>query len=711
MQPMNREPTQSLPEPDLPDTGPAVEPEAEEALPTPPLDLETAPGALKHGIEVIAGFAKHLPNKPGVYRMFDRTGEVLYVGKAKSLKNRVTAYARGMAHTNAVARMIAETANMEFVTTGTETEALLLESNLIKQLRPRYNVLLRDDKSFPYILLSGDHEAPQIAKHRGSRQRKGDYFGPFASVWAVERTIDALQKAFLLRSCTDSFYENRTRPCLLFQIKRCAGPCTGEIAIPDYQALAGQARDFLSGRSSNVKQLLSTRMQEAAEELEFEKAARYRDRLAALSAVQAGQDINTQGVEEADVFAIDEQAGQFCVEIFFFRNKQNWGNRALFPRADRSLTPSEVLASVVTQFYDDKPPPRLVLLSHPVEEIELIAQALSARAGRKVEVINPKRGERVDLVEHARKNAREALSRKLADNAGQSSLLAALGAAFGMTKPPRRVEIYDNSHIMGTNAVGGMVVAGRDGFMKSHYRTFNISADTIAGDDFGMMREVLQRRFARLAKESGLSVSPHPEEAANAAVSKDAPESDGASASILRDTPDGAPQDEGSGGIGGLTIEPDDDVFPSRPDLVIVDGGKGQFTAACRIMAELGAGDIPLVAIAKGEDRNAMRETFHMAGREPFKLQPRDPALYFIQRLRDEAHRFAIGTHRARRKKDTMKNPLDEIPGIGPSRKRALLLHFGTVKAIQRAKLDDLMRTPGVNAATAKAVHDYFHDA
>ncbi len=683
----------------------------EDALPAPPAaDLtEAAPGALKAGIEVIAGFAKHLPNKPGVYRMFDRAGEVLYVGKAKNLKNRVTAYARGMAHTNAVARMIAETANMEFVTTGTETEALLLESNLIKQLRPRYNVLLRDDKSFPYILLSGDHPAPQIAKHRGSRQRKGDYYGPFASVWAVKRTIDALQKAFLLRSCTDSFYENRTRPCLLFQIKRCAGPCTGEISIPDYQGLAGQARDFLAGRASGVKKLLSQRMQDAAEELEFEKAARYRDRLAALSAVAAGQDINTQGVEEADVFAIDEQAGQFCVQLFFFRNKQNWGNRALFPRADRSLTPAEVLASVVAQFYDDKPPPRLVLLSHEVEEIELIAAALSARAGRKVEVANPRRGEKADLVEHARKNAKEALSRKLADNAGQQSLLAALGAAFGMERPPRRVEVYDNSHIMGTNAVGGMIVAGKDGFMKSHYRTFNISTETIAGDDFGMMREVLQRRFSRLAKESGAVGTP----------STDSPPPCGEELEVGV-APPGEPS---PGGTTPLPIPPpqggreeldplqsDDAAFPSRPDLVIVDGGKGQFEAARRIMAECGAGDIPLVAIAKGADRNAMRETFHMAGREPFKLQPRDPALYFIQRLRDEAHRFAIGTHRARRKKDTMKNPLDEIAGIGPSRKRALLLHFGTVKAIQRARLEDLMRTPGVNAATAKAVHDHFHE-
>lgn len=704
MQTMNRE------RPDIPEDEIELEDETSLAAPEPALDLgEASPGALKAGIEVIAEFARHLPNKPGVYRMFDRAGEVLYVGKAKSLKNRVSAYARGMAHTNAVARMIAETANMEFVTTGTETEALLLESNLIKQLRPRYNVLLRDDKSFPYIFLSGDHPAPQIAKHRGSRQRKGDYFGPFASVWAVERTIDALQKAFLLRSCSDSYYENRTRPCLLFQIKRCSGPCTGEISHTDYQALADQARDFLSGRSSAVKQLLSERMQAAAEELEFEKAARYRDRLAALSAVQAGQDINTQGVEEADVFAIDEQAGQFCVEIFFFRNKQNWGNRALFPRADKSLSPAEVLASVVTQFYDDKPPPRLVLVSHDLPEAELIAEALCTRAGRKVELAAPKRGERRDLVAHAQKNAHEALARKLADNAGQQSLLSALGVAFGMAKAPRRVEVYDNSHIMGTNAVGGMVVAGRDGFMKSHYRTFNISSDTIAGDDFGMMREVLKRRFSRQAKEGAAAEppsGPHPE----AAVSQDAPEGDRASATILRDAPDGAPQDAVSAGTDESAPEPDDAPFPSRPDLVIVDGGKGQFEAARKIMAECGAGDIALVAIAKGEDRNAMRETFFMVGREPFKLPPRDPALYFIQRLRDEAHRFAIGTHRAKRKRDITKNPLDEIPGIGPARKRALLLHFGTVKAIQRAKLDDLMKTPGVNAATAKAVHDHFHE-
>jgi excinuclease ABC subunit C len=720
MQTMNRERPDELPEEEFEDE------EELSSTPEPVLDLgEAAPGALKAGIEVIADFARHLPNRPGVYRMFDRAGEVLYVGKAKSLKNRVTAYARGMAHTNAVARMIAETANMEFVTTGTETEALLLESNLIKQLRPRYNVLLRDDKSFPYIFLSGDHPAPQIAKHRGSRQRKGDYFGPFASVWAVERTIDALQKAFLLRSCSDSYYENRTRPCLLFQIKRCSGPCTGEISHTDYQGLADQARAFLSGRSSAVKELLSERMQAAAEELEFEKAARYRDRLAALSAVQAGQDINTQGVEEADVFAIDEQAGQFCVEIFFFRNKQNWGNRALFPRADKSLTPAEVLASVVTQFYDDKPPPKLVLVSHELAEADLIAEALCARAGRKVELATPKRGERRDLVAHAQKNAHEALARKLADSAGQQSLLNALGQAFGLEKAPRRVEVYDNSHIMGTNAVGGMIVAGRDGFMKSHYRTFNISADTIAGDDFGMMREVLKRRFTRLAKEAGTATGFPPPCGEELEVGGEKPEQTASEASLPADavasippglTQSDAPHPFPSPQGGGVEPRPeneepeDDTAFPSRPDLVIVDGGKGQFEAARKIMAECGVTDIALVAIAKGEDRNAMRETFFMVGKEPFKLPPRDPALFFIQRLRDEAHRFAIGTHRAKRKRDIKTNPLDEIPGIGPSRKRALLLHFGTVKAIQRAKLDDLMRTPGVNAATAKAVHAHFHE-
>ncbi|MCU0884779.1 MAG: excinuclease ABC subunit UvrC [Beijerinckiaceae bacterium] len=681
--------------------------EVEEGPPVPDDDpdigLSALPERLKAGTEVIAGFARTLPNAPGVYRMFDAAGDVLYIGKARNLKKRVGQYAAGRAHTNAVARMIAETAQMEFVTTGTETEALLLESNLIKQLRPRYNVLLRDDKSFPYILLTGDHAAPQITKHRGSRQRKGDYFGPFASAWAVKRTIDALQKAFLLRSCSDSFYDNRTRPCLLFQIKRCAAPCTGEISLADYGKLADEARDFLSGRASGVKQELARRMQQASEDLEFETAARYRDRLAALSAVTSSQDINTQDVEEADVFAIDEQAGQFCVEIFFFRNFQNWGNRALFPRADRNLPVPEVLASIIAQFYDDKPAPRLVLISHEIEDSDLLAAALGARMGHKVEVACPKRGEKRDLVEMALKNAREALGRKLADTTAQTKLLAALGVAFGLDKPPRRVEVYDNSHIMGTNAVGGMVVAGPDGFMKTHYRTFNISTDTTAGDDYGMMREVLTRRFSRLVKERAASAVTDLAAAQTGGVDTSLqaqpsnPEDRAADAGSLR-----AARDDGESA--------DPAAFPSAPDLVIIDGGKGQLEAARAVMTELRLLDIPLVAIAKGEDRNAGRETFFAPGREPFKLPPRDPALYFIQRLRDEAHRFAIGSHRAKRKRDTMTNPLDEIAGIGPTRKRALLLHFGTLKAIQRASLEDLAKAPGVNLATARAVHNHFHE-
>ncbi len=495
------DPVSDLADADLDD---GVDPQVDE-VPEP--DVAAAPEKLKAGTEVIAGFVRNLPHAPGVYRMFDAAGDVLYIGKARNLRKRVGQYAAGRAHTNAVARMIAETAQMEFVTTGTETEALLLESNLIKQLRPRYNVLLRDDKSFPYILLTGDHPAPQITKHRGSRQRKGDYFGPFASAWAVKRTVDALQKAFLLRSCSDSFYENRTRPCLLHQIKRCAAPCTGEISMPDYAKLASEARGFLSGRASTVKHELASRMQAASANMEFETAALYRDRLAALSAVTSSQDINTQGVESADVFAIDEQAGQFCVEIFFFRNFQNWGNRALFPRADRNLPVTEVLASIIAQFYDDKPAPRLVLVSHEVEDMDVLADALSARMGFKVEVTAPKRGEKRDLVDMALKNAREALGRKLAETTAQTKLLAALGEAFGLERPPRRVEVYDNSHIMGTNAVGGMVVAGPDGFMKTHYRTFNISSSTIAGDDYGMMREVLTRRFSRLVKENGAESS------------------------------------------------------------------------------------------------------------------------------------------------------------------------------------------------------------
>jgi excinuclease ABC subunit C len=633
-------------------------------------DLEANPSLVQRGTEVIKRFWTTLPNAPGVYRMLDGRGDVLYVGKAKSLKARVGSYARGQAHSNRIARMIGETTSMEFVTTATETEALLLEANLIKQLKPRYNVLMRDDKSLPYILLTADHEAPQLVKHRGARKRRGDYYGPFASVWAVNRTINALQRAFLLRSCNDSYFENRTRPCLLYQIKRCSGPCTKEIAPEEYAGLVSEARAFLSGKSNAVKQRINEEMQQAAEELEFERAARCRDRLAALSAIQGVQGINTQSVEEADVFALDEQAGQFCVEVFFFRNWQNWGNRAYFPKADKSMSPEEVLGSFLAQFYDDKPAPRLVLLSHEIEDAELMAAALSTKGENRVEIHAPQRGERRQLIDYVLRNAREALGRRLADTASQQKLLVSLGQAFGLAKAPRRVEVYDNSHIMGANAVGAMVVAGPNGFMKQHYRTFNMkSEDLKPGDDYGMMREMLQRRFARLVKEEPKS-------------------------------PDG----DGPRG--------DEDGFPSWPDLVLIDGGKGQLEAARRALAEVGVSesDVALVGIAKGRDRDAGRETFFKPDQPPFKMPPRDPALYFVQRLRDEAHRFAIGSHRAKRKRELVKNPLDEIPGIGPNRKRALLHHFGTVKAIQRAALEDLMKTPGVNAATARTVYDFFHE-
>jgi excinuclease ABC subunit C len=577
--------------------------------------------------------------------------------------------------------MIAETTAMEFVTTATETEALLLEANLIKQLKPRYNVLLRDDKSLPYILLTADSEAPQIVKHRGARRRPGNYYGPFASVWAVNRTVNALQRAFLLRSCSDSYYEGRTRPCLLYQIKRCSGPCTGEIAIPDYAGLADGARAFLSGRSNAVKEAMAGEMQRASDDLEFERAARLRDRIAALAAIQGTQGVNTQGVEEADVFALDAQAGQFCIEVFFFRNWQNWGNRAYFPRADRALAPGDVLGAFLGQFYDDKPAPRVILASHEIEDAELLAAALSMKSEARVEIHVPKRGERRQLVDYAARNAKEALGRRLAETASQGKLMAALGQSFGLAKAPRRIEVYDNSHISGTNAVGGMIVAGPTGFMKTHYRTFNIKSEELnPGDDYGMMREVLRRRFARLVKEA-------PRNAAEAAVAA----AEGGPAAPV---PEPAPEA---------------DAFPAWPDLVLIDGGKGQLDAARAALHEIGVADVALAGVAKGRDRDAGRETFFLPDKPPFRLPPRDPTLYFVQRLRDEAHRFAIGTHRAKRRRELLRNPLDEIGGVGPSRKRALLHHFGTVKAIQRASLADLARTPGVNAATARAVYDFFH--
>ncbi|QCI64724.1 excinuclease ABC subunit UvrC [Phreatobacter stygius] len=654
-------------EPDLSDLELPETDEADEVVLDLIADDDAAPaaGPLAAGIDVIKAAVRHAPKGSGVYRMIGASGEVLYVGKAKSITKRVISYARPIGLATRIARMVAATTAMEFVSTNTETEALLLEANLIKQLRPRFNVLLRDDKSFPYILISGDHASPRIAKHRGARSMKGDYFGPFASAQAVGRTINALERAFLIRSCADPVFESRTRPCLLFQIKRCSGPCTAEISKDGYDALVNEAKLFLSGRSQVVKRVLADQMEQAAENLEFERAAVYRDRLAALSAIQATQGINPRGVEEADVFAATQQGGQTCIQVFFFRTGQNWGNRAYYPRADRSIEAAEVLGSFVAQFYDDKPPPSLVLLSHEVEDQQLLGEALSTRAGRRVEVATPKRGEKKDLVDHALQNAREALGRKLAESASQLKLLGGLAEAFGLDKPPRRIEVYDNSHIMGTNAVGGMIVAGPEGFRRKDYRTFNIKSDIAPGDDFGMMREVLERRFKRLLKGDA-------EAAGEAAV-------------------DG------------------DDEQSAWPDLVLIDGGPGQLSAARQILTDLGIANVPLVGIAKGRDREAGRETFHMAGREPFRLEPRDPVLYFVQRLRDEAHRFAIGTHRGRRKKDMKEAGLAEIAGIGPSRKRALLNHFGTLKAIERAGLDDLQRAPGINAGTAKAVYDFFH--
>ncbi|RFB78819.1 excinuclease ABC subunit UvrC [Methylovirgula sp. 4M-Z18] len=656
------------------------------------IDLElhdeaaAAPESVRRGVAVIRKHWKTLPNAPGVYRMIGADGEVLYVGKAKSLKNRVASYTRLTGHVDRIARMIAATCSMVFAVTETETEALLLEANYIKQLKPRFNVLLRDDKSFPYILLTGDHASPQLTKHRGARGRKGDYFGPFANAGAVNRTLHVLERAFLLRTCTDSYFDNRTRPCLLYQIKRCAGPCTGEISSENYAELVKETRDFLSGKSIAVRERLANDMLQAAENLEFEKAAQLRDRISALSTIQGTQGINPRSVEEADVFGLSEQAGQFCIEIVFFRAFQNWGNRAYFPRADKNLTPAEVLDSFVAQFYADKPAARLVLLSHKIESQELLEEALSARAGYRIEIAVPQRGEKKDLLDHANQNAREALSRKLADTASQEKLLAALAAAFGLPEPIRRVEIYDNSHIMGTNAVGAMVVAGASGFMKQHYRTFNIKTpDLTPGDDFGMMREVLKRRFARLLKEKSEEVQE---------VNGERPDYDIATDSYVPVEKPGA----------------DPDAFPARPDLVLIDGGKGQLEAARAVLEELGVTDVPMVGIAKGPDRDAGRETFFVPGREPFKLPPRDPALYFVQRLRDEAHRFAIGTHRAKRKREFTKSPLDEIAGIGPARKRALLLAFGTAKAVARASLEDLERTSGVNKATAKLVYDFFHE-
>lgn len=632
------------------------------------------------GAEVIHAFVKKLPNSPGVYRMFNREGDVLYVGKAKNLKKRVSNYARGQGHSNRITRMIRETTTMEFVVTHTETEALLLEANLIKRLRPRFNVLLRDDKSFPYILISGDTRSPGIFKHRGARSRKGEYYGPFASAGAVTRTINVLERAFLLRSCADSMFETRTRPCLLHQIKRCSGPCTHEISDEDYAGLVREAKSFLSGRSKAVQQQMRDAMSAAAEELDFERAAIFRDRLSALSHIQSHQGINPQTVDEADVFAIHQEGGLACIQVFFFRTGQNWGNRAYFPKADPSLSAAEVLGAFITQFYDNKPCPQLILLSETVEEQELLGEALSAAAGRRVTINVPQRGEKKDLVDHAMTNARETLGRRLAETSSQARLLKAMAETFELPFTPRRIEVYDNSHIMGTNAVGGMIVAGREGFVKNQYRKFNIrSTDITPGDDFGMMREVIERRFGRLIKDHMKDLET---QAAKAAENADT------------DTEDSA-----------------DDTFPAWPDVILIDGGQGQVGAVRDILTQLGINDqVISIGIAKGVDRDAGRERFFVSGKPAFTLPPRDPVLYFIQRLRDEAHRFAIGTHRAKRKKEMIKSPLDEIGGIGPSRKRALLHEFGTAKAVAGAALADLRKVEGISEALAQTIYDHFRD-
>jgi excinuclease ABC subunit C len=672
---------------DIDPTTELVEEDEDQGLPEPDaaIDLSSGAGPLAIGRAVIADYARHAPSSPGVYRMIDGKGDVLYVGKAKNIRKRIVAYTRPTGYDPRIERMIAATAALEFLSTATETEALLLEANLIKRLRPRFNVLLRDDKSFPYILITADHWAPQILKHRGAHTRDGKYFGPFASVGAVNRTITALQRAFLLRSCSDGFFESRTRPCLLYQIKRCSGPCTREIDFADYGELVREANAFLSGKSGAVKDQLAAEMEKASATLDFERAAIYRDRLAALSAVQSHQDINPRGVEEADVFAVHQAGGFSCVEVFFFRTGQNWGNRAYFPRADRSLSAGEVLGAFLAQFYDDKPSPRCIFISHEIEERALLAEALGTKSGFKIEISVPQRGEKKDLVDHALANAREALGRKLAETSSQGKLLAALVEPFGLPRAPRRIEVYDNSHIQGTNAVGTMIVGGPEGFQKNQYRKFNIrSADLVPGDDFGMMREVLSRRFKRLMNEA-----PRPPAQAPT-LSAVALEQDGVPSAV-----DASPEAE------------DDSPWP---DLVVIDGGRGQLTAAQETLAALGITDVPLVAVAKGPDRDAGLETFFMTGREPFKLKPRDPVLYFVQRLRDEAHRFAVGSHRIRRRRDIREAGLQEIPGIGPTRKRALLHHFGTLKAIERAALEDLAKVPGISAETARKIYDFFHE-
>ncbi len=610
------------------------------------------------GHEVIQSYLKTLDSSPGVYRMLDEQSRVLYVGKARNLKARVSNYSRPTGHSGRIARMISETHSMMFLTTRTETEALLLEQNLIKQLKPKFNVLLRDDKSFPNIIVTGNHAFPQIKKHRGAKTEKGSYYGPFASAGAVNRTLNQLQRVFLLRNCTDTQFEGRTRACLLHQIKRCSAPCVDKISAEEYAASVKDAERFLSGRSTQVQETLAGQMQEASDAMEFERAAALRDRIKALTQVQTVQGINPRTVTEADVIALHMDGGQACVQVFFIRANQNWGNKDFYPRVGADVEAAEVLEAFLGQFYDKKEPARLLLLSHEIENDDLMSAALSEKLGRKVELTVPQRGEKAELIEGAARNARESLARKMSESATQAKLLKGVAEAFALDAPPQRIEVYDNSHIQGTNAVGGMIAAGPDGFMKNQYRKYNIKGDDLTpGDDFGMMKEVLTRRFTRLLKED----------------------------------PD---RDKGL-----------------WPDLLLIDGGAGQVSAVHEIMVEFGVEDVPMVGVAKGVDRDHGKEEFHRIGGRPFALRHNDPVLYFIQRLRDEAHRFAIGTHRAKRAKSAMANPLDEIAGVGAARKRALLAHFGSAKAVSRANLADLKAVDGVSGALAEKIYAFFHEA
>ncbi len=618
---------------------------------------DTGPPTASTGYDVIHGYLRSLDSSPGVYRMLDADSRVLYVGKARNLRARVSNYARPGPHSPRIARMISETATMMFLTTRTETEALLLEQNLIKQLKPRYNVLLRDDKSFPNILVTKDHDFPMIRKHRGAKSQKGDYYGPFAGAGAVNRTLSQLQRVFLLRNCSDSDFETRTRPCLQYQIKRCSGPCCGMISKPDYALSVKEAENFLQGRTKGIQEALAAQMQAASAEMLFERAAALRDRIKALTQVQSAQGINPQNTAEADVIALHTDGGQACVQVFFIRANQNWGNHDYYPRISGEEDLAEVMEAFVGQFYAGREPPRMLILSHGLDNDDLMAAALAEKAGRKIDIVVPQRGEKAELVQNALRNARESLARKMSETATQSRLLKGLATAFDLPKVPQRIEVYDNSHIQGAHAVGAMVVAGPDGFDKNQYRKFNIRGEDLTpGDDFGMMKEVLTRRFQRLIKED---------------------------------------PDRSTG---------------TWPDLLLIDGGQGQVSAVRQIMDALGVSDIPMVGVAKGLDRDAGKEEFHRTGKPVMALRHNDPVLYFIQRMRDEVHRFAIGTHRAKRSKAIGATPLDDVPGVGATRKRALLAHFGSAKAVARANLADLKAVDGVSANMAQVIYDYFHE-